>query len=378
MLRSSVIQLKTKRNNFSTLTIRRVCGFFFAAFLAGTFTAQAVVDANSRANTNAPPDGAPWGNVGTVNGLSGIYLANGWVLTAAHAGFGTFTLGSQAFTYDGNYRQLTNLDGSVTDALMFHLTTPPPVPILTVVSNGPSPGAFIDMVGFGYYSGSSQMTFGTNTGFGWSSTPGKSWGSNKVVDNGILVRDQVGVITSFYSDFAAPGSAQTANEGQAASGDSGGAVFQQTGSGWQLAGIMFGINQLQGGGTAVYGDLTFAVDVASYRSQVMAILASTAPVMAVSRSGTNLLVCWVDTGLPYDLEKAATIAPANWATVPQPQFSTNALRCVRIPITSTNTFFRLQKSPPITPGVVDRVDHNGSFTIPVPGNLQLNPATGGG
>jgi hypothetical protein len=316
--------------------------FALAVWRAGLFSADAVVDANSRANTNAPPDGSPWDNVGTVNGLSGVYLANGWVLTAAHVGFGTFTLGASSFAYDGNFHQLTNSDGSVTDALMFHLATPPGVPNVAVVSNSPSPGAAIDMIGFGYFSGSSQMSFGSNTGFLWSAAPAKSWGNNTVVANRVPVSDVVGKITALYTDFSGPGSAQASNEGQAATGDSGGGVFQLTGSGWQLAGIMVGISQAQAS-AAVYGDLTFAVDVAAYRNQVIAVLASTAPVLSLTRSGGNVRACWADTGVAFNLQQAATLTNVIWTTVPQAQVPTNGQICVTIPATNAAGFFRLHK-----------------------------------
>src|ERR1700734_1830127 len=77
------------------------------------------VEMNGNYDTTAPTDsdisgwdsggGASgvtgWDYVGTVNDASGVYLGNGWVLTAGHVGAGTFVLGSGpaagTYYYDG-------------------------------------------------------------------------------------------------------------------------------------------------------------------------------------------------------------------------------------------------------------------------------------
>jgi secreted trypsin-like serine protease len=66
---------------------------------------------------------------------------------------------------------------------------------------------------------------------------------------------------------------QTANEGQAATGDSGGAIFFKNGTTWELAGMIDAIGTLtdQPGSTAVYGDFTNAADIATYRSQIVSV-----------------------------------------------------------------------------------------------------------
>lgn len=39
-----------------------------------------------------------WDYVGTINGASGVYLGNGWVITASHVGASTFTLGATSYS----------------------------------------------------------------------------------------------------------------------------------------------------------------------------------------------------------------------------------------------------------------------------------------
>jgi hypothetical protein len=79
---------------------------------------------------------------------------------------------------------------------------------------------------------------------------------------------------AFATDFDEPGPTQTAHECQASVGDSGGATFASTGTGWELAGILFliGTYQDQPGGTALYGNEIYSVDLSSYRDQILAVM----------------------------------------------------------------------------------------------------------
>src|SRR2546426_10430498 len=99
--------------------------------------AYAVVDANSTTNTSNPNDGSPWANVGSVNGASGIYIGNGWVLTASHVGAGTITFDIGTFAADGQTIRLTDNDSS-TDLLLFHLTLTPNLSALTLSASTPA------------------------------------------------------------------------------------------------------------------------------------------------------------------------------------------------------------------------------------------------
>jgi hypothetical protein len=90
-----------------------------------------------------------------------------------------------------------------------------------------------------------------------------------------------------YTDFDAVN-----GEAHAVTYDSGGGVFVQNGSDWELAGIMLttGGADRQPNGTAVYGNTTFAADLSSYTDQIdhtltipepsVAILGLLAPAMA--------------------------------------------------------------------------------------------------
>ena len=317
---------------------------------------MAVVDANSPANTNAPPDGSPWDHVGTVNGASGIYVGNGWVLSAAHVGWGNFLLSDATYPFDGNTLRLTNADGSMTDMVMFHLSPQPNLPSLLLATNTPGDYAQVDMIGYGKIAGSAEMTLGSYRGF-YCSGPGyKSWGNNKLKPGGAFVINAgLGDIMVFATDFTSPGTpdpgSQTTQEAQGAVGDSGGAVFHQTISGWELAGMIdaVGVYPDQPANTAVYTDETYLGDIATYRPQIAAWRASTAPILTLTRVGTTIQICWPDTGVGYDLEAAGNLSNPTWIAVALNPPASNGRVCVALPASGSARFFRLHLNGPPPP-----------------------------
>lgn len=318
---------------------------FLAAVPASHFSASAVVDANSRANTNAPPDGSPWTSMGHVNGASGTYLGAGWVLTAAHVGPGNTDLNGSLFPWDGTSLRLTNADGSVTDMVLFHLSTLPPLPRMPLASSSPGTSSQVDMIGFGYIAGSAQTNIGPYTGFYWSADQFKSWGNNRVNPGGTTTLNAgFGNVTVFATTFSSPPS-QTSDEAQAAPGDSGGGVFQTSGSTWQLVGMIDAISPLpnQPSGTSVYNNATSSADIATYRAQIVSVVAATVPALSISRSGTNVIVSWPDTGTTYSLLVNHNLAMTNWTLLSPSLTLTNGQFYARLPATNSPSFFRLQK-----------------------------------
>jgi hypothetical protein len=295
-------------------------------------------------NTNQPADGCPWPNVGQVNGASGIYLGAGWVLTADHVGPGEFSATGTLFHYDGTSHRLTNSDGTATDMVLFHLATLPSLPRLTLASNSPAASAPVDMVGYGRIAASAQTNCGSYLGFYLSATGSKSWGNNEVNLTGQIINAGYGELTTFTTPFVNPGTGgATTNEGQAAEGDSGGAVFQQNGSTWQLAGMVDAITAEPGqpANTAVYGESTYA-GTTTYGAQMQAWIAATVPTLSITRAGTNMLVCWPDTGVAYTLQSLSSAQATNWSSLGSNFSTSNGLVWATVPITGSQRFFRLK------------------------------------
>lgn len=324
------------------------------AVLLGTgLPVRAIVDANSRTNTTLPPDGAPWAHVGplttTGGAASGVYVGAGWVLTAYHVGPGDISLKGITFHYDGTSQRLTNSNGSFTDMILFHLSALPPLPALTLATRSPNALSPVDLVGCGRIAGSVQSAIGAFTGFYWSPEQVQSWGNNTVSIGGVTVINTgagVGDVSAFAVDFTAPGVNQNSHEAQAAAGDSGGAVFQLKGSTWQLAGMLDAITALpsQPPGTSVFGNQTYSADIATYAAQITAVIASTVPKLSISHVGTNVLICWPDTGVAFDLEATATLSSPAWLTPSTSSLVTaNGQVCATVPVAAGTRFFRLQK-----------------------------------
>jgi hypothetical protein len=99
--------------------------------------------------------------VGQVGGASGVYLGNGYVLTAAHVGYGTFVLNNEDYT-------VANIGEEVApgvDLYLFQINTTPDLPStpLTLALMPPVPeSSSVEMIGYGVPSGPQMETYGTN------------------------------------------------------------------------------------------------------------------------------------------------------------------------------------------------------------------------
>lgn len=268
--------------------------------------AQAVVVSSGGPNNTAPAGQPYFNNVGTLNGASTIYLESGWVLTANHVASSlpaAVTFGGISYpTEPGSFHRLTNPAYSptlstFTDMVLFRLSVAPPLPGVEISSSTPTVGSQVMMIGNGRTQLSSPsfwdhtVVAGDNndiwvetteamanrSGFKTTATNEIRWGENLVNNNNLIVNvgttvDPVHVI-SFTTQFNAPGLAE---EAQAVVGDSGGAVFSNTGTSWVLSGMMFAVrtfdSQPGGSTTAMFGTETAIADLSFYRPEILAII----------------------------------------------------------------------------------------------------------
>ena len=272
--------------------------------LCTTATSFAIVDANSTTNTSDPGGGVPWANVGSVNGGSGTYLGNGWVLTAAHVGAGPIAFDSGTFQPDGRVIRLSNPDTSLADILLYHLILTPGLTGSVVSSSTPAIGSLVDLVGYGRIRGSAEQSFSTEygpkSGFYWSPNGTKSYGRN-LIQTGVTTRTLLGVgsFRGFILDFTPP-------DAQVATGDSGGAVFYKNSATWELAGMIEALASfVYPLPASVYGDESWIMDLPTYKSQIDALVSSTAG--GASWTGAN----------------GSTWADANWSSSPVPGAANN-------------------------------------------------------
>lgn len=253
-----------------------------------------VIDRVGGGNTTAPADDPGWNNVGAIWIGGGVYIGNGWVLTANHIGSGSgFTLGGTTYQMiPGTGHQLTNNGAAgktaLTDLYMFQVASPPSLPWVSIAATGPSVGDSVTLIGRGRDQQANYTYWSVNTsvnpyvwtettpsnanaaGFKTNSTQTMRWGTNSV-DTTLWVNDGLDV-HSFTTTFDY---GVSSNEAQVVHGDSGGGVFVKQGGLWSLAGIIIaqGIYSGQPGGTntAVFGDASYIADLSFYRSQIVAI-----------------------------------------------------------------------------------------------------------
>lgn len=259
--------------------------FFLAAFLLLPAHAVEMNDnsgnLNGVFNTTAPTStdianwntgwGSPgitgWNYVGqmTVGGASGVYLGNGWVLTAAHVGASNFTLNGTTYTAISGSAQ--NI--GTADLTLFQISTLPSLPSLTLSLAPPvpfsqfQPGSSVAMLGFG---GGHGETWGLDTVTQINQTVDLH-PSFPYISNDFLT------INGTYHD----GSATNINSYQLVGGDSGGGdfIFNVGTQTWELAGI----NEITGTGTFNGQDvgLSGMVQLNTYAAQIQSVVATPEP-----------------------------------------------------------------------------------------------------
>lgn len=272
-----------------------------------SMSVRAVVNISGNINNTAPSVVAPsfgyFGNVGEVNGSgSGIYLGNGWVLTANHVAGSlpaTATFGGVAYaTQPGTWQQILNPTGmgltTYTDMVVFQLAAPLALPTVNLSSISPPTNDTMIMVGNGRVQEASPtywnqtVVAGPNNDIWTETTPSLAnhagyktilpethevrWGLNDVASASVATVNAGGTdVRYFTSSFD---NAAYADEAQAVNGDSGGGAFVYNGSSWELAGMMFTVstydNQPGGALTAILGQQTAMEDIATYRDQIYA------------------------------------------------------------------------------------------------------------
>jgi len=229
--------------------------------------ASAVVIASEpgSGNTTAPADDPGFAHVGSPGIATVVYLGNGWVLTANHVGDADVTLGGVVYPrVPGSRVTFTNPDASHPDIAAYRIDPHPDLPILPIATATPLDGTPVLMVGHGLDRGD-PVTWEGHDGFVLLPSQSIRWGTNEVAGSGNLDGDAA-IATTFDADA-------TPHEAQAEYGDSGGAVFAKNAQNqWELAGILYTIDvyENQPSSYALYGNVTYAIDLAAYRDQIIA------------------------------------------------------------------------------------------------------------
>lgn len=251
----------------------RVLLMSLACALFTTSAAQAVLidTGDGTGNTTAPTQDPGFDNVGVVNGLSGVYVRNGWVITANHVGEHPILL--DGVSYDpivGSKIRLQNPDASYADLAVYKLKETPPIPDLLITDSAPGVNALITVIGNGRDRGAPTSWMGVD-GYQWATTRAIRWGTNR-----ISAINQFDLNTSsfwvIFNDLPGGGGGQ--HEADVVEGDSGGGAFTGSGSSAELIGILFAHAGFQGQplSTSLYGNAGLIIDLFAYRSDILAII----------------------------------------------------------------------------------------------------------
>jgi len=307
----------------------RLLALVLPALWLGNVPAQAVIVASGDGtqNTTAPADDPGFANVGVKGGLSVVYLGNRWVVTAAHVGMGTVTFGGVPYAaIPGTLVSFETSPGKLADLIAFKLREDPGLPTLAIASTTPPAGSSVNssvvMIGHGRDRGAStQWTpppppqTGPIDGWLWGPGYAMRWGTNLVGGAPTNVTIGSNVSRAFWTDFT--NASATASEAQAAEGDSGGALFvkpQSVGS-WQLAGVLFAIGAFSGqpASSALYGNVTYALDLAFYRSAILAVTTRPACNDGIEDDGDGLVDFPNDPGCSSatDLDERSPLLPCD-------------------------------------------------------------------
>lgn len=234
-------------------------------------SARALLVESGASNTTAPSDDPGFIHVGKRAQFSAVYLGNGWVITANHVPVGPVEIDGTAYPEVAGSKVRFDEAGDPADLMAFQIDPAPSLPILEINSDPNLTGESGVMIGYGPDRGAAVTACGTD-GYLWGGNAGIRWGTNQIAGYfNVPGTNPIGELTaSFYTVFDQGGSS---HEAQVVTGNSGGALFVKNGSEWELAGTLFALQNsgaCQPPSSALYGNISFIVDLATYRDQIIA------------------------------------------------------------------------------------------------------------
>ena len=247
--------------------MRRLFVFALSLLLAAPAGALILDSGDGQGNTTPPSDDPGWAHVGKVTYPSGIYLGNGWMLTASHVTVSNPVIDGVTYpVVPGTVVQLHNPDTSLADLQVFRIDPHPNLPLLRIRSQTPALDTDVTFIAVGLSRGAAT-TWGAD-GYLWGSQSAKRWGTNKTAGS-----VNIGTLT-FTTIFTKIGSQGfTDQEAQGADGDSGGAAFIKNGANWELAGVLLAVSTFvnQPEASSIYGNFTYVADLSQYRAQLISL-----------------------------------------------------------------------------------------------------------
>ena len=252
-----------------------LCGslILLTSSLANAPAAEAVLITigDGTGNTVAPAADPGFDHVGVINGLSGVYVRNGWVLTANHVGESTINLGGVDYApIVGSRVRFRNPDSTLADLIAFKIRVRPPLSDLLITNNAPNQNSLVTLIGNGRNRGAPTTYMGTD-GFLWGIGASLRWGTNRVSHLNQLSLDTRSFWVLFDDLQSQPGGQA---EADVVTGDSGGGAFTGSGASAELVGILFARAAFMGqpSNTSIYGNVGIISDLFFYRDEILAVI----------------------------------------------------------------------------------------------------------
>ncbi len=267
----------------------------------GPAAAVLIATGTGAENTSAPNPDPGFARLGVVNGLSGVYFRNGWVLTANHVGTGTFWLGGTGYLpVSGSTVRMSNPDGTLADLIAFKLSTRPPIADVALTNASPSVNTLITVIGNGFSRGPS-ITWENVDGWEWASPRRMRWGTNRIstIDE-LVFATQAFSIT--FDEIANPPNGQ--HEADMVTGDSGGGAFVGSGASAELVGILFARASFAGQepNTSFFGNRGFIVNLFAYREDLLALVDQPDCNDGIDEDGDGLVDFPADPGCAFGID----------------------------------------------------------------------------
>ena len=275
--------------------------FAIAAIATASTHAAIVGPGDGTQNTTAPigiptvADTPAFDNIGRYRVGSAIYLGNRWMISAEHVHGGidtdpiTFTEGGTQYFQEtpGFQLRYPGPGGGTTDLALFRLSADPGLPQLQIGAT-PTAGTPIVMAGYGrnratdptrwnantnpwsvVQNGGNQLgyLYGPGTTKRWATNVIQALGQNGSVTTEVDTESYLGKAVVIGADFTR--TQGTPFEGILANGDSGGGAFANN----RLIGmpVYLDVFENQPAQTAVYGNLSYFANLASYADQIATI-----------------------------------------------------------------------------------------------------------
>ncbi len=285
---------------------------------ANQSSALIIASGDGSGNITAPVDDPGFANIGRrVPGEGAgtfVYLGNNKVLTAAHIGIADVVFGGVTYTaVPASDVQLQNADLSPTDLVIFEIAGDPGLPSVKIASTTPANGTDVVMIGAGlrreatetYWdidsSDASDWIWNAGTlashnasGFAISAATGIRWGTNEIASNDFDFNGPSGAVQGMLTSF---NEGATPHEAQAATGDSGAAVFYKNTdtNEWELSGLIIQTGTPNSWSNtpanhAIYGQATLMADLSQYEDQIVAAVPEPATIVLM---GAALPALWL-------------------------------------------------------------------------------------